>query len=202
VPQPVPTLMPLPAPTPVPQPVPQPVPTLMPLPAPTPVPLPVPTLMPVPEEDGGVDLMVTVGGACVGFVLLVVGAVACVMYSRKAKPELPELGIAMAVQSPIGQTGHAPAPNRPGLDDSPSEFGFDDTYPSGSTRVPPPLPPGWSENKDPTSGQMYFHNATTGASTWERPLVERWVAAKDKATGAVFYYEKTTGRSSWTEHVP
>jgi len=93
----------------------------------------------------------------VGFVLLVVGAVACVMYSRKAKPELPELGIAMAVQSPIGQAGHAdepaaaaadakpppstalesaPAPNRPGLDDSPSEFGFDDTYPSGSTRAP------------------------------------------------------------------
>jgi hypothetical protein len=62
----------------------------MPLPAPTPVTLLVPTLMPVPEEDGGVDLMVTVGGACVGFVLLVVGAVACVMYSRKAKPK-PEL---------------------------------------------------------------------------------------------------------------
>ena len=82
------------------------------------------------------------------------------------------------------------------------EFGFDDTYPSGSTRVPPPLPPGWSEDKDPTSGQMYFLNAATGEATWEPPLAERWVAAKDKATGDVYYYEKTTGRSSWTEHVP
>ena len=175
-----------------------------------------------PKEDG-VNLIVAVGGACVGFVLLVLGTVACVMYSRKAKSKPELLGIAMSVQSPIGQAGRvdepaaaaadakppppaasapAPAPSRPGLDDSPSEFGFDDTYPSGSTRVPPPLPPGWIENKDPTSGQMYFHNATTGESTWERPLVERWVAAKDKATGAVFYYEKTTGRSSWTEHVP
>ena len=38
-------------------------------------------------------------------VLLVVGAVACVMYSRKAKPKPNLPDIAMSVQSPIGQAG-------------------------------------------------------------------------------------------------
>ncbi len=38
---------------------------------------------------------------------------------------------------------------------------------------PPPagfaLPPGWSEQLDPASGNPYYHNAATGVTTWTKP---------------------------------
>ena len=33
-----------------------------------------------------------------------------------------------------------------------------------------PLPAVWSEVEDPTSGQVYYYNATTGETSWERPI--------------------------------
>lgn len=35
--------------------------------------------------------------------------------------------------------------------------------------TPPPLPPGWSEHIDPSSGQPYYYNANDGSTTWDRP---------------------------------
>jgi WW domain len=35
----------------------------------------------------------------------------------------------------------------------------------------PPLPPGWSEHIDPSSGQPYYYNMVDGTTTWDRPLV-------------------------------
>jgi len=32
-----------------------------------------------------------------------------------------------------------------------------------------PLPEGWTEELDPTSGRKYFYNAKTGESVWVRP---------------------------------
>ncbi|KAL1503247.1 hypothetical protein AB1Y20_011303 [Prymnesium parvum] len=33
-----------------------------------------------------------------------------------------------------------------------------------------PLPHGWSEHRDPTSGKLYYFDAASQTSTWERPL--------------------------------
>lgn len=33
----------------------------------------------------------------------------------------------------------------------------------------PALPSGWSEHRDPASGQMYYYNAEEGTTTWDRP---------------------------------
>ena len=33
----------------------------------------------------------------------------------------------------------------------------------------PPLPPGWSEHIDPSSGQPYYYNSNDGSTTWDRP---------------------------------
>ena len=54
-----------------------------------------------------------------GFVLLVLGTVACVMYSRKAKSKPELLGIAMSVQSPIGQAGRVDEPAAAAADAKP-----------------------------------------------------------------------------------
>ena len=35
-----------------------------------------------------------------------------------------------------------------------------------------PLPQGWEEVEDPSSGRVYFFNQATGESTWDRPTVE------------------------------
>ena len=36
--------------------------------------------------------------------------------------------------------------------------------------APPPLPEGWAEDVDPSSGNKYFYNEATGETTWERPF--------------------------------
>lgn len=35
---------------------------------------------------------------------------------------------------------------------------------------PPPLPPGWAEGRDPSTGAAYFFNAARGVTQWTRPL--------------------------------
>ena len=36
--------------------------------------------------------------------------------------------------------------------------------------APPPLPEGWAEDVDPSSGNKYFYNEATGETAWERPF--------------------------------
>jgi hypothetical protein len=36
----------------------------------------------------------------------------------------------------------------------------------------PPLPAGWSEHMDPSSGESYYFNASEGVTTWDRPVPE------------------------------
>jgi len=48
------------------------------------------------------------------------------------------------------------------------------TYNSSTAAPPPPpvadaLPPGWTEQKDPTTGTAYYYNSNTGESSWTRP---------------------------------
>ena len=35
------------------------------------------------------------------------------------------------------------------------------------------LPAGWTEEVDPSSGDIYFYNAATGETTWDRPAAPK-----------------------------
>lgn len=64
----------------------------------------------------------------------------------------------------------------------------------------------WAEHKDPTSGRTYYHNAKTGATSWEKPAgfgaastadASAWTAVKDPSSGKTYYYNASTGQTSW-----
>lgn len=50
-----------------------------------------------------------------------------------------------------------------------------DTIPEG----PNPLPPGWSEHFDQSSGQYYYYNSLDGTTTWNRPSAESIETSRD-----------------------
>jgi len=46
------------------------------------------------------------------------------------------------------------------------------------------LPDGWTEAKDPTNGQIYYYNSTSGVTSWERPAnVEETRNSSDSSLG-------------------
>ena len=82
---------------------------------------------------------------------------------------------------------------------------------------PAPWPPGaldrvWSKHWDTVANKWYYHNATTGRSTWnllqpsERPppppLSSGWIAVWDDTYGRYYYYNAETRTSVWVPPVP
>lgn len=72
------------------------------------------------------------------------------------------------------------------------------------------LPPGWTEQVDPGSGNKFYHNAGTGETAWERPsgalpaagpgagaLPEGWAEQVDPGSGRTFYFKAATGETTW-----
>lgn len=69
------------------------------------------------------------------------------------------------------------------------------------------LPAGWTEHLDPTSGKQFYHNVTSGETSWDRPagaandgtisLPDGWTEHIDAASGNVFYSRAATGETSW-----
>ena len=54
--------------------------------------------------------------------------------------------------------------------DDTNEQGQEVTESQGS--CPDPLPPGWEEMQDPSSGRVYYFNRETNETTWDQPTVE------------------------------
>lgn len=74
--------------------------------------------------------------------------------------------------------------------------------------VPPlaPLAEGWSFQKDPSSGKIFYINHSARKTQWERPsastepvLPSGWVETVDPASGRKYYVEMATGKTQW-EH--
>ena len=71
----------------------------------------------------------------------------------------------------------------------------------------PPLPEGWSEQKN-AKGKVFYFNNSTKKSTWTRPglvpspekgrqaLPPGWTEQVGKS-GKTFYYNEETGKSVW-----
>lgn len=65
------------------------------------------------------------------------------------------------------------------------------------------MPEGWSQHEDPDTGKVYFHNALTGASAWERPLKgeepmpDGWAEYTDPSSGNKYYSHLETGEVVW-----
>ena len=80
-----------------------------------------------------------------------------------------------------------------------------------------PLPPNWIEKFDENSGSVYYTNALSDESSWERPaasetaptaaapdgggvqrpLLPSWVEKIDDSSGSVYYMNTLSGESSW-----
>jgi len=50
---------------------------------------------------------------------------------------------------------------------------------SSMSEDPDPLPPGWSEHFDQSSGQYYYYNSLDGTTTWNRPATENGETAQN-----------------------
>lgn len=100
------------------------------------------------DEAGGIS-----GGTVAGvlFVLLLVGGGYYYFKVYKPKKAAAAGGVTMTQKAPPTAPVPPPQPGAPGY--SPA----------------PPLPPGWVEMTDPTSGHVYFSNSATGESSWVRP---------------------------------
>jgi hypothetical protein len=57
----------------------------------------------------------------------------------------------------------------------------------------------WQAVRDETSGGVYYWNAKTGASAWERPmpLAPGWEEVISNTSGGVYYWNIFTGAAAW-----
>ena len=89
-----------------------------------------------------------------------------------------------------------------------------------TSQSPGALPPGWSEEVDPSTGMSYYYNAEAGVSSWERPaseerkekvasvdddehvanesaLPEGWAEEFDEMSGQTYFYHAESNVTTW-----
>merc|ERR1719498_1409208 len=72
---------------------------------------------------------------------------------------------------------------------------------------PGPLPDGWQEATDPSTGRTYYVNKRTSVSQWTRPttdapatpgtLPEGWQEVTDPSSGKKYFYNHRTSATQW-----
>ena len=67
-----------------------------------------------------------------------------------------------------------------------------------------PLPPGWDEHVDESSGASYFHHKEDGVTTWQRPpptvappLPDGWIEHVNTESGLPYFHHETTSTSTY-----
>jgi len=61
----------------------------------------------------------------------------------------------------------------------------------------PKLPAGWIRVRSRKTEEVYFYNATTHASQFDRPLPEGWTKEKSKSNGKAYYFNAKKRKSSY-----
>merc|ERR1711907_532817 len=110
----------------------------------------------------------------------------CCQSTNSPIQPMPQMQVVATVQVPQGY------PAAPGVVQTP--------YPSAPPAAPPAAPPpsgGWIEHRDPNSGKPYWHNAATGATTWERP--KNWQEYTDASSGKKYWHDPASGETTWTK---
>jgi len=102
---------------------------------------------------------------------------------------------------------------------APQQAGYNQPMPgyglTPATGGAAPLPPGWEQQTDPTSGKPYWCNRSTGESSWTPPaapapapapapvpaagpaLPQGWETATDPSSGKIYYFNRGTGETKW-----
>ena len=60
------------------------------------------------------------------------------------------------------------------------------------------LPVGWTEAREPGSGQMYYVQTASGLTAWDRPkrLQPGWEQSADES-GKAFFFNSATNETRW-----
>ena len=118
----------------------------------------------------------------------VVGTCAALAAPENEVPESSDQGEDDKAETETGESVEPESGGRGDLadDDLADDVGMS-TVPGSETEAlatkeqnatsPAPLPPGWTELVDPTSGQTYYLHESDGQSSWERPTAEASSAA-------------------------
>ncbi|GMH49994.1 hypothetical protein TrLO_g5062 [Triparma laevis f. longispina] len=58
----------------------------------------------------------------------------------------------------------------------------------------------WDEHVDEASGELYWHNRVSGATSWEVPnAVDDWDQHLDEASGSPYWHNRVTRVTSWED---
>lgn len=116
------------------------------------------------------------------------------------------------------QPQHGTQPRYAAVNTAPGQGDSNRQPPTPQTRAPTPkrgaggkplspnsstgLPAGWEAFIDDNSGDPYWYNQATGATTWEHPgafntLPTGWEMLTDDASGEHYWYNQATGATTW-----
>lgn len=86
---------------------------------------------------------------------------------------------------------------------------------SAEEQPPPPLPQGWTVNTDPDTGNVFYHFAVSGETTWTRPvgappqvlqshfsLPDGWQEYIEASSGVPYYHCTATQETTWERPIP
>ena len=108
-------------------------------------------------DGGGGTMLIAIAAGAGGGILLLALCIFCWWRRRARQPPPPPADKLTQTSVPLPLTGHPSSKPAPPPD--PPHYAMN----------APALPAGWTQMVDPSSGQTYYYDMASGASSWERP---------------------------------